>query len=705
MPFDPKQYAAGGLGAGGFNPEVYAAGSVSAAPEKAILDRGGPAQTALESAADTAMLGYLPHAQAGLSKLIDPSISYTAERDSNIKRLAVQRAENPKSAMLGTGLGVGASLLLPAGAIAKGAGVAGKLAQGAKMGAIYGGLANPGDTEGDISPLQLEARGKNAAVGAGLGAGTAGLAELIGAGASKASGYLKGKAEEKAVKSFGGNAEYRKLHEKGLVNQLGRSALDEGVVTPFSTPSRLEGRAETLKEKAGERVGRILDEADAKQMFDAPAGYERAGKTRTVKPEVQMTPVEIGLRKSGKMVETYPEVYVSPVKEVVKAGKGRAVEILPEMDVVTEPGARVTSVLSGPEAAAAHPKFSHATGYLPGKTAKQGAITADVYEPLTTKIVRDGKTEKIREAVKYQPVEPVVKKAGGAQVIEPAIQYDPIRPTYNNRVDAEELAKSVRAMPEIREIYRTPGMETLASSVDKMLETLKGRGNSLTLREAQALRQSIDKSINFSKKSDQLRGNQEVLYKIRTAVRNKMNDVVNSLGGEQDALLSANRRYGALQDLEELAGKQSARDSTNRAISLTDTIAGAAGVASGGTPGVKAGLGLGLTAANKLGRTFGNSLMATGFDAASKRLARVPALAAMATNNPTRFQAVVAMIKGGGPFKESERDPIEDPAIQEIFLKNPGLLGEIKDEKRRAAIKARLMRTPGSAIERKFKGQ
>lgn len=246
-------------------------------------DGHSSAQTLLEHYGNAATLGYLPELQAATGRLlpnpnaaidaklksegfniIEPT-GYIAERDQNVRRLKEQERENPKAALVGSLAGAGASALLTAGLMPPlGAGVStgAKAIQAAKAGAIQSALQNPGSNKGDVSPLQLEERVKNAALGGVLGGGLSLGVSGLTKGASALSEALKGKAEEKAAKSAGMMLkDFRALYGKDKVNEVGRELLDSEVVTPLATPTKI-----------AERVSPSI-EAKNKQVADLVARY------------------------------------------------------------------------------------------------------------------------------------------------------------------------------------------------------------------------------------------------------------------------------------------------------------------------------------------------------------------------------------------------------------------------------------------------
>ncbi|HEX7856245.1 MAG TPA: hypothetical protein VF489_09030 [Sphingobium sp.] len=95
--------------------------------------------------------------------------------------------EHPGLSWVSTLGGMGAGLLLPGGAVAKGAGMGAKVLQGAKLGAIYGGISGAG--EGDDWAERADSAFQSAVAGAALG----GLATPALEGAALAHRWARGK--------------------------------------------------------------------------------------------------------------------------------------------------------------------------------------------------------------------------------------------------------------------------------------------------------------------------------------------------------------------------------------------------------------------------------------------------------------------------------------------------------------------------------
>lgn len=121
--------------------------------------------------------GYLPQMQAGtewaLNKILPESmgggreLTYQQARDQWVQRNQAIAEEDPGAYLTGN---IAGAVAIPGMGAAKGGSALMRIARGAGMGAAYGAAANPGDTVGaPVGELQLEERGKNAALGAAIG--------------------------------------------------------------------------------------------------------------------------------------------------------------------------------------------------------------------------------------------------------------------------------------------------------------------------------------------------------------------------------------------------------------------------------------------------------------------------------------------------------------------------------------------------------
>ena len=312
MAFNPDSYLqknAPALQPGGFDPDAYL--SKQSKPDSSA------GQTALESYGNTATLGYLPQIQAAvekpMSRLLDFATGndvseslpdYVERRDENLRRQDALSKENPKASLAGTALGIGATALAPIGVAAKGASTLGRVAQAGKIGAIYGAAQNPGDIEGEISPLQIEGRARNAAIGGALGAGSDAALQAISIGARKVSPILRDYASRKAFQALGPTkAASERAMDRGQDVAIGRTLLDEGAIPILGSPGRIQGRVEALSEKTGKRYGDILDQTqaaiDAKHQIPPVAGEKLSVDTKALAERVKSSPEHLELGSPG----------------------------------------------------------------------------------------------------------------------------------------------------------------------------------------------------------------------------------------------------------------------------------------------------------------------------------------------------------------------------------------------------------------------
>lgn len=145
----------------------------------------------------------------------------------------------------------------------------GRVGQAAGVAGVEGLLMNPGETAGQYGGAQLADRLTNGAIGGVLGGALQGGGELVKAGSDK----LRRMAEEKAFKALGPYArEAQQNATKGQINEIGREALESGVVgwRPKSGKG-LVASAEGLRDDAGSRVGALTEQIDA----SGPQGISR----------------------------------------------------------------------------------------------------------------------------------------------------------------------------------------------------------------------------------------------------------------------------------------------------------------------------------------------------------------------------------------------------------------------------------------------
>lgn len=224
--------------------------------------------------AQGASLGFADEITGGAEALLnkvqgsDESLSdlYAKRRDES--RAAYDRAKeaNPKSFLTGEiGGGVGTAFIPGLGAAN-----AAKIGTIAGKAAIQGGIAGIGSSTADNAPEMLQDSVRGAALGGVAGAAggalSKGVSYVAKNGVKSATDAVANKlsdfAEMRAANALG--ATKRALNKQGLekMKELGRSALDEGVVTPLATTDKMISRSQALRERGGKAMGEVYDAID-----------------------------------------------------------------------------------------------------------------------------------------------------------------------------------------------------------------------------------------------------------------------------------------------------------------------------------------------------------------------------------------------------------------------------------------------------------
>lgn len=271
----------------------------------------GIAQTILEHGANGVAMGYLPQLQAATEKPMFAAMNaltgrsgddavkpddYLKARDANISRLDAEQTANPKTALLsqiGGGILGAAATPLPEIEALKGAGILANTAKGAMYGAGYGAAQNPGDVAGQLNPIQATDRLKNAGTGLltgmATGAGTASTGKIL-RGIGNASQSLSETAEEQALHASGAMLkDLRALDGQDRTSDIGRYALDTGLVRAGDTVGDIASKAESKNADAGKALDEIYGKAvDAVKSNPTNAQRGNAFITPNEKSAVQM---------------------------------------------------------------------------------------------------------------------------------------------------------------------------------------------------------------------------------------------------------------------------------------------------------------------------------------------------------------------------------------------------------------------------------
>lgn len=229
---------------------------------------------------NAAALGYVPQIAAATQPAFDKAADlvtgnnvsdsepdYVQRRDSFARELARQKAEHPIASTVGSLAGT-AAVAAPLGAISpiSAATRVGRIGQSVLQNGAIGFAANPGDKEGEDPSAQLAERGGNALLGGTIGGVVQGGVEGLSAAGGFLSDKLKQLASERASRAIGVDKRMAKklILNQGpdAVNKLGRTALDEGLISPLDTASRIAPKASEALDQAGEEIGNIIKAGD-----------------------------------------------------------------------------------------------------------------------------------------------------------------------------------------------------------------------------------------------------------------------------------------------------------------------------------------------------------------------------------------------------------------------------------------------------------
>ena len=303
-----------------------------------------PDSSAMGSAArgftDVSTLGYAPQIAGALdplagwlAKKIDPGVAeqiksrpYVEARDEYNQQLAEDASKHRMAQLLGKGAGLAANVAIPVGMFkAAGPGAWNAAKVGAKTGALYGGLSNPGDTEGQIDPLQLQQRAKGAGIGALLGGG-------MGAAGSKLADWFKRSSQRQAVKSLNASPETeaelqimgagKTLQEQGLMGNPLQSSAELQEKIARNLPQHAQAQKAMLEEAS--RRGATIDAA--KVAEEAQAGLKQPA---FASQEASMAPVARDIESTVEMVANPNAIPLQRAQDIKAGFQSKGFETAP----------------------------------------------------------------------------------------------------------------------------------------------------------------------------------------------------------------------------------------------------------------------------------------------------------------------------------------------------------------------------------------
>lgn len=223
---------------------------------------------------------------------------------------------------------------------------------------------------------------------------------------------------------------------------------------------------------------------------------------------------------------------------------------------------------------------------------------------------------------------------------------------------AEEVAKNLTGSKT-----EIPGVLEKNAKVQSALERFSGNADEkpLSLAETEGLKRALGKEIKW----DRLPGadipveeeiNRALYSKTRGASEGLAQRVEDEAFGKGTGVFKGLKEtYGNLETAEDILGKRNAKEFSNRMVSPSDYMTGGigalAGVAAGDDPVEKAKYGLigaGLGGVNKIGRLYGNQVMAKSKDALSKGFGGVDesTIMGLLKRNPKAAQGLLYQLYG-----------------------------------------------------------
>lgn len=482
-----------------------------------------------------AALDYAPNISAGLT---DPA-NYVEARDRIQKGYSQLQKTNPLMSTFGKAVGgILPAMALPLTKMAQGGKLLGQMAGMAGEGLLTGAAVNPGNVEGEVTPLQLKQRVDNANTGALLstliGTGVKGITSLPEIGMS-----LKDKAAKMAYLSSSPKLADRRVDAAtGMDKELGRYMLDTGYVELF-------GSTASVAEKAGPRLEQVGSKLD-KVYLEAGEKFKDAANKPGYDP-------------------------IRDKAEVMQAAK-------------TELG----------DAEGATSALRRLSRYLDEISAKHGDAPnqASMYE--YKKQVSDYAKE-YKDYLKNKKAYTAAVGTAGADVTQPVLagSADDLQRTVNKDVQIELPGWADSPKQDLFAMQNTPKKSTTAqlpSIVSEEGQTSmifppnaptrpvrpEQVRNPMSPRRMNDIKGAMDDVINYER--NPLTGKdpatEKAFYGARTAMSGKIDKAIEELGGEEafNALKEANKAYQMESKIKKYSTDQMSRNDVNKPLGLTDTI-------------------------------------------------------------------------------------------------------------------------------------
>jgi hypothetical protein len=625
-----------------FDPDKFIA---QTAPVGASQNGPSAIESFIHGAGDAAAMGYLPQVQAtlepGIQKILsaflpkDPEgfniqeapSDYTQRRDAYIKDGKTLNETNPYSSLAGNVMGAisggvatgealgGVKALKLAG---EGASLGQKLISAGKIGAILGAVRNPGDTEGEISPIQLGERvgnsAKDAATGAVIQGGLSGLGK-IGSMIKNAAPDLEEYSQGKALKASGAMLkQFRKAFGNDKVAELGDSAMSEGIIRPGMDIHDIATNAAPIKEKIGAELGDIYRQADDAIVKNA------------------------GINKPQRMSELIDQELENMKHDIKQSVAGQRSGItVDNTDGVTGGSKNINT-----SSESTFPDWNEgrsAKDTLEALEKKSGAEYQRLRQQANDNLVRGYESKNLGQVPPNREYHAL--QSGGADIpghlktnyaddlenpffsdVEKGLmrnERDGLIAKYSKPdlgVNFGDIVKESQA--NMAEKYKgMAGGNDVIAKVNKVLDDI-GVNGITDLKTAQKVRQSLDNQINYNVVNKEVADVPRELKSLRNAIQTKIKENLGKIDETQGTnflkdFAEKNKRYGNVTELADMALDKSARESSNAAFGLRERMSGGTGAVVGGAiagvPGAIVGGGLG-SMTTKVARQYGTPYVA-----------------------------------------------------------------------------------------------
>lgn len=223
-----------------------------------------------------------------------------------------------------------------------------------------------------------------------------------------------------------------------------------------------------------------------------------------------------------------------------------------------------------------------------------------------------------------------------------ALSMSGFRPAAQKGEILQNISESIGDSPN-----RRTALSYIQGYMDDLIEKY---GDDLDIVTANKIKGSIDDSINYGRRAQDLPEKQEALFALRNYIRDRVEEHIGVLDDIIDTkqvqkLKDANKLFGNASEIENIAFDRVQRESANRFFSLGDRLVGAAGMGGGAASGAIMGGDLESTLkgaavgslgamGSRIARRYGPGVAAKTLSKTSKQtgLAKAPSMVASGLN-------------------------------------------------------------------------